>query len=295
MKLSFLILFFLVLHGTGGNTEQDTKSREVRNSKHQESPKDVQTAAEKEPEKRTPFQTQLPEILHTIAEQQKAASEQNAASQKSWNTPSVLVQIALVVVGALYTFFAYRQWRAIHHQAKIAADGIVETRKAAEAAQQSAGTASRHIALISSHERPWIMVKPNWLLPDNEHPFGGLVEWSAINVGRTPAFLTELVVVADVVPYPIPDKRPDDRAPKPFAKFIIPPNGTHGSRTGNPIDASELQKLFNGTHCLVFYGRIVYRDSLDNEHLTRFCCYWHLENGQWLYEPVGPPDWVEYT
>jgi hypothetical protein len=231
----------------------------------------------------------------TIAEQQKAASEQNDASQKSWKTPSVLVQIALVVVGALYTFFAYMQWRAIHHQAKIAADGIVETRKAAEAAQKSAGIAGRHLDLISSHERPWIMVKPNWLLPDNEHPFGGVVEWSAINVGRTPAFLTDLVVVTNIVSYPIPEKRPYYPAPKPFSKFIIPPNGTHGSRIGNPIDASELQKLFNGTHCLIFYGRIAYRDSLDDEHLTRFCCYWHLENGQWLYEPVGPPDWVEYT
>lgn len=301
MKLSFLLVLIasaLLLSGASENAEQNTKSKEIRTDKHQESPKEVQTAAEKQPEKPTPFQIELLETLRTIADQQKATSEQNDVSQKSWYTPSVLVNIGLLVVGTFYTIFACLQWRAIRHQAKIATDGVIETRKAAEAAKQSADAAYRQIELIAIHERPWLIVNPDkapeWLISD-KNPFGGPVEWSAKNVGRTPAFLIELAVMVNVIPYPIPDHRPEYPQTKPFAKFIIPPNGTHSSRTGQPMDASKLQSLFNGTHCLVFYGRIAYRDSLDGPHLTRFCCYWRLENGQWLYEPVGPPDWVEYT
>ncbi len=120
------------------------------------------------------------------------------------------------------------------------------------------------------------------------------VDWSIKNVGRSPAFLTQLATIVDVLELPVPEKCPGYPVNKSFAKFIIPPDGIHAS-TKKVVGVMQLQGIFNGTHCFIFYGRVVYRDGLDREHYTKFCCYWHIENGAWIYEPVGPPDWVDYT
>jgi hypothetical protein len=50
----------------------------------------------------------------------------------------LISQYLIFFTGVIYAVFAYRQWRAIAEQAKIAADGLIETRKSADAAVQSA-------------------------------------------------------------------------------------------------------------------------------------------------------------
>ncbi len=120
------------------------------------------------------------------------------------------------------------------------------------------------------------------------------VEWSIKNVGRGPAFLTQLATIVDVLKLPVPEKCPGYPVNQSSAKFIIPPEGMHSS-TKNVVGVTQLQGIFNGTHCLIFYGRVIYRDSLDRKHSTKFCCYWHIANDAWVFEPVGPPDWVDYT
>ena len=302
-KLSFLLILIasvFVLSGASksGDANPPQPLNQVRSDEHKTPTEHIETNADNQPNNPTPFQAQLLETLRAVAKQHKSAYEQTRPDQKSWNSPSVFINIGLLFIAAVYTFFAWRQWQAIRRQADITSDQIIEARKATEAAQRSADAAKLQIDLVISHERPWLIVnpdkEPDWLI-SNKDPFGGPVEWSVKNVGRTPAFLTELAVKVDIMPLPIPEQRPDYPQSKPFAKFIIPPNGTHSSRTGSGMDASELQLLFNGTHCLIFYGRITYRDNLDGVHLTRFCCYWHLQENQWIYEPVGPPDWVEHA
>jgi hypothetical protein len=66
-----------------------------------------------------------------------------------------------------------------------------------------------------------------------------------------------------------------------------------------------MQKIFDGVWCQVFYGFISYRDNLGETHQTRFCSYWRMstifagenviEKREWLFEPVGPPNYIEYT
>lgn len=47
-----------------------------------------------------------------------------------WYTPSVLVQIGLLAVGTLYTLFAWRQWKAIKHQAKLTERTLIADERA---------------------------------------------------------------------------------------------------------------------------------------------------------------------
>ena len=269
MKLSFaLILIFLALSGTSESADSKSSpaSQERRSDKHKETPKEVKNSAKKQPEKPTPFQIEILETLRGINNQIKTASEQYDTSQKSWNSPSMWIQIALVVVGIGYTFFAACQWRA--------------TRKLADL------------------ERPWIMIEADWPIVSGRYEMLGQnhIKWSAINAGRSPAFITRLSVKAEPVPYKLPDKRPQYPDADPFAEFIIAPNGgRHSSEYLFVVDAGRMAEYHSGTKCIAFYGRIDYHDASKKPHVTRFCVYWVQQNNMHSFSPVGPPDWIEYT
>jgi hypothetical protein len=94
-----------------------------------------------------------------MADQQKAANEQNNAGNKSWDSPSMLVQIGLFVVGAGYTIFAALQWSAIKRQAAITEAGIEVARVAANAAEESAKAVDAQLGLLfGSPLRPAVSV-----------------------------------------------------------------------------------------------------------------------------------------
>ncbi|MBI4527990.1 MAG: hypothetical protein HY695_29700 [Deltaproteobacteria bacterium] len=264
MKLSFaLILIFLALSGTSESADSKSSpaSQETRSDKHKDTPKEIKNSAKQQPEKPTPFQIEILKTLRAIQDQIKTASKQYDTSQKSWNSPSVWIQIALVVVGIGYTFFAACQWRA--------------TRKLADL------------------ERPWIMIEADW--PNAS--FGQQrIKWSAMNAGKSPAFVTRLRVKAEPLPYKLPNKRPQYPDADPFAEFIIAPNGgRHSSEYLFVVDAGRMAEYHSGTKCIAFYGRIDYHDSSKKAHVTRFCVYWFQQNNVPLFSPIGPPDWIEYT
>ena len=82
-----------------------------------------------EQEEQAKFQTSLLEILRTMANQNKTAYEQGRADEKSWKSPSVLVNIVLILVGIAYTIFAALQWRTICRQADIANRALALTNR----------------------------------------------------------------------------------------------------------------------------------------------------------------------
>lgn len=152
---------------------------------------------------------------------------------------------------------------------------------------------------LVSLERPWIMVKPGSLpAQPPKVGFGYEIDWIAKNVGRTTAFLTELVIAIDTFPSAAFSEYPTYPESKPFAKFIIPPNGEHGGSVKKILDARGRGEVWEGSRYLVFFGKVKYRSG-TNEYLTRFCSYWHYEgppdDRKEFFEPVGPPNWVEYT
>src|SRR6266478_5159686 len=114
------------------------------------------------------------------------------------------------------------------------------------------------LTFIKQRERPWLMLSnPKWEMAKDWS--GGVispVEWSIKNVGRGPAFLTQLATIVDVLKLPVPEKCPGYPVNQSSAKFIIPPEGMHSS-TKNVVGVTQLQGIFNGTHCLIFYGRVI--------------------------------------
>jgi hypothetical protein len=119
----------------------------------------TQAAADAAPTNAAPFETELLETLRAMADQQKAANEQNNAGNKSWDSPSMLVQIGLFVVGAGYTIFAALQWSAIKRQAAITEAGIEVARVAANAAEESAKAVDAQLGLLfGSPLRPAVSV-----------------------------------------------------------------------------------------------------------------------------------------
>ena len=98
----------------------ELRSQQIGADKHERSTKNVQEPTTQEPKQPTQFESKILETMGRMADQQKAAQEQSDASQKSWDSPAVLINIGLLVVGAVYSLFAWLQWRAISRQADIA-------------------------------------------------------------------------------------------------------------------------------------------------------------------------------
>ncbi len=268
-------------------------------SKKITSPKETEPQSKKtQLDKKEPAQQRTPADLSLSKSQidkdppnKQATEKKNQAWQPTdWFTLFLVIFTGcLVGVGIVQVVVYRKQTRYMRQALKIT--------------RQATDTASRQTGLIFGHERAWIMVRPktpiNWPLPPEASigfPLTLTTEWSAINVGKTPAFMRKIVVGLTIIDLP-PQQRPEYPIPYPFAQFIIPPGGDHSSIT-SPVTISQemYQDIRNGEKWLVFYGFVEYEDTLERlQHITRFCSFWQYINGTPWFQPVGPPDWVEYT
>lgn len=220
-----------------------------------------------------------------MADQQKAAYEQNDASQPSWNSPSVLVQGALFVVGALYTFFAYRQWQAIRtqadiasstlsevrRQADIAVEGVVETRKAAEAAKQSADIADKSLRIV---ERAWLAVVFDQPFQPQARPVTPIY-FTVKNTGNTVALLKLKKINAkrwDVSIIPQRQLEPKPTGTLPTIAVIFPGDKlTLEGLVDIPFTQNLIDDTNTGRSIFDVYGYVAYDDVFGIRHVTRFC------------------------
>jgi type IV secretory pathway VirB10-like protein len=294
VKLSFLILFFLLLSGAGereGITEpKETKPQSKEAQLDKKKPANQQNATAKIPAIKQPSRTETDRPTSDDQTPKQKTDTQPPVDSDWWfNSILVVFTGCLVIVGAVQAYIYFRQARYMR-------EGLGLTRQTAQTAKDSAETASRQTEIMANRDRAWIMVKPDGEPKEdpNKLPWGYEIKWSAINVGGTPAFLSELFVDVDIIQMPIPDSRPDYSASRPFAKFIIPPNGRHSSKVSKTFSPTMQGAYFRGDSCVVLYGMVKYQDAIG-KHISRFCCYWHVRGGDSFYEPVGPPDWIEYT
>lgn len=264
LKLSYLLILLvsvLLLSGASGNQNQTLEN--VRSDEHEPTPNNIETSPDTEPKPPTPFQAETLEALRAIAKQQKSVYEQYRAEQKTWQSPEVYISIALFIVAAVYTWFAYGQWYQISRTADIANEGIIEARRAAIAAQQSAAVAERSLVLL---ERAWldIGIEP---FPLQITP--GAVTINIRNTGRTPALIKMITIPPPQYAY---DRPVIEIMPKPTEYLptiaIVPANQTieWEVEAGSMIDS----KVGNKGSYLIVHGCIVYDDHLGNRHFTRF-------------------------
>jgi len=216
--------------------------------------------------------------------------------------------IVLALFAALQFYFFKETLRANRALVEASAIQAKATEKSAKAAADNV-IATRELANL---ERPWISVKPNpdiidaldWPFRPTTQvapPFQVSVKWTAKNTGRTPAFITKMNINFVCDPYPIPDEIPNYGTGEEIGRMIIEPNGgTHSSQRWLNITPDCLADIMARKRCVKFFGYVEYYDAIHKEpHKTRFCCYSNMpdSNRPWIliYEPVGPPNTVEYT
>lgn len=245
----------------------------------------------------------LLEALRTIRAQQETAAKQIHAQYEPWYAPAVFAQIALCVIGAVYSFFAWKQWAPMNTQAKIANASLSQSAKAADAAAKSAQVAEQSLYDL---ERPWIFIRisksegfsrkaPTSLEPIMWTSIG----WYVQNFGRNPGFVTESAIRIRISPVPIPET-PDygmERHPAITLAVPLPQGVPHENWT----TFDEHRKLMRGEALFLFYGFIKYRDTFGRDHESSWCAVMQIPklimsgqpDGYWVFG--GPSAYTKYT
>jgi hypothetical protein len=228
-------------------------SQESRGNEHQKAPAE-QAGTTKQIQQQRPAASRqseddaLVEAISSIREQIKANADQHRTDSESWDSPSVCISIGLLIVGTLYTMFAFWQWRAICRQARIASDA----------------------------QRPWVVVTRVDLPQLSKVPrVDREVSLDLKNTGSTPALRMAIqgrYSTSDAGSDP-PEKNityaSSDKLTAPIS--LIGPGLTQTASRHIPVRA--LQHMMEDGGDLWIYGRIEYRGVLSRKkpYVTTFC------------------------
>jgi len=303
LKLSYLLILIVPgLFLIGANENEKHKARpnisSISKTEQPENTKAQKTEAQKKQPAETPTADRpLITISPPRSQPEEKSSEEDAQDPwyRSWShwfsrllSASDLPNWIVIVGWGIAALIAFFTLAAIMRQANIT---------------------SRQVALVANLERPWLIARPgdlnHWQLATAHRQSGATfrveVNWSATNSGRSPAFLTNLFAALTFCSFPVPNERPDYPTYEPFAQLVISQGESHGSELILEVSDVDVQRMRAHECCILFYGRFEYNDSLQRPHLTRFCSYWRSHDNPTLYpyslifQPVGPPSYIEYT
>jgi len=195
-----------------------------------------------------------------LPDDQGTAASKKSSPKKPWVRPPRTSGWAIVWVTAAYTVLTLLQVVAISCQIR---------------------SANRSLARL---ERPWLIVG----IKDELHGWvvgsslaeQGLVdkvpsnigqEFTVMNHGRSPAWVTRLYARLEPLPKPLP-KRPDYGEPLWDTTRTIPPTGFLVDRVGVKLEPEEREAVTASTSSqLALYGAVHYVDVFKRKHVTRFC------------------------
>lgn len=255
MKRIVLILLALALLLSAARNAS-AASNQKRNDEHQhqtakqaEKPQDQQVVLVPSPA----YQAAILEALRSIVREEVSRQEQEHADYKRWNTPAFWFgTIGLLVVGACYTFFAGWQLVVIRRQGKTANDTLIETRKAANAAKDSADSYRAQLALQA---RPLLRVRQAYLQTERPYIKAGYV---LVNVGGSTAHVISLTHGLTMGTAP----------PQLFSKetFDLIP----GQKYVATVQAGGSLLRDQALPTLKLSGLVIYRDDAKNVRETSF-------------------------
>jgi hypothetical protein len=219
----------------------------------------------------SPFEPQILEALRAIVRQQQTARAEDQANEKRWWPPSP--SWAIVYVTVVYVVVAIFQWRAIRRQANIANTSLIEARKAARAASETADA-------LKLTERAFVLLDER-VSPD-PRPDKREMSYVIVNCGKTPAYIktvkAEMRFTDSASPPPVnPFASKSHRGDGEMA--VLGPDQTLNAGVdlpnSEPLDCERIEAINNKTSWLWFCGWIVYSDAFDNEHFTVWTRYWN--------------------
>jgi len=265
----------------------------------------------------TPVPTQSPTDGHTGTSNQQSSDEDRLTQRKlTWFTEVLAVVGVLQLVVMFLTWLVYQRQAGIMEQQRLTMQGQLDTMQNQLGQMESSGKQTdelirqsaeqvRHLEMSAKaakdsadtfvlSERAWVQVhitKPPttrtnrdrtaiehvWFWPD------------VINVGRTPAIITKIIVVTCQIPKPLGDhsQMPPPLPPEPIYDadkdrrvigierdaILAPQNGL----TPIPIEVNghEWEAISERKMTLYLYGYVNYFDVVGKAHCTKFCeLYW---------------------
>jgi hypothetical protein len=229
--------------------------------------------------------SQVEELSLPTQTNQRPAVQTNQEQQAASNS-NLLDWLPQLIVGLLTMLVGFLQWKVMQGQKEVSEKqsdiaerqntiintqtthmeaGLVETRKAAEAAKTSADTA--RLA-----ERAWIAAR-NFEATPNLLDVGAniKIKFAVHNSGRTPAFIREILHYCDVGAE-LPPRFPwPDLVLGESRQLVMPghPAYRYFDRT-KTVTRDELVALTAGAQFVFVWGRITYEDAFGMLHHTWF-------------------------
>lgn len=222
---------------------------------------------------------------HVMYRQWKVMKNQISQMENSGRQTDELIRHAAAQAAAL-TVAA----QAAKENAEAARINAMAAENGALAASINASAAKASADAYAVSERAWIQVvlsKPPMLWTEpGKQTLRGWVAPNVMNVGRTPAKITKIVVVPYVIRKPLGriENMPPELPPEPVYRgkgaIGIERNAILAQSMGiTPLTAEipeeDVPEIIKRNRTLYVYGYVNYRDILDNAHETRFCqIYW---------------------
>ncbi len=217
-------------------------------------------------------ETALSEAIQTVKQQSVAAEKQAETYKETWCSPSVLVNIALAIIGLGYLIFAGLQWKAIEKQATIAKDTLI----AAKAGQRAQIVASVRRLVSGDPPAP----RP---IPGFEVGGRPLFIVDLRNINPTPAYDCSYETWIEVTDRPFKDFSSGAIYFKQIAKITIYPQSpvpvTVGIQLDRPLTRDEFTAITQSpnllpdaipTKWLCFRVYIQYRDAFNDSRYANF-------------------------
>jgi hypothetical protein len=200
---------------------------------------------------------------------QKNAQDAKLNRYERW---SLLVNMLLVLVTAVYAYFALGQWNTLESTLKITSEQTTLTRQALRA----------RIAMIRI-ERP-SAIGPNVRMPFNffHKNTGGSTALRVEPYGRWGVYEGNPETgCLNLRPFP------SDDSSTPLSVGTIGA-GEQGffTITLPPQSAQDMQDLTQGKKIIYFYGKVQYRDIFGTQHTTEFCNFFSINFGTFPFCPT---------
>jgi len=198
--------------------------------------------------------------------------EQHATKHRTYNT---VLQVGLLVIGAVYSFLAYQQWQAMNTAADLQSKAL-------------------HV-----DQRAWVAESDITGKPAKGELYKVTVVFK--NTGKTPAKQRPGVSASCFRMKEISDPDPDfekevvtEAAGNIFTKALIPPNGAFQQELnpirGQKLTDDDISRLSDPTLVMLVFGKVVYSDIFGCEHWSTYCYRAYPDGTFVAYGPYNDSD-----
>jgi hypothetical protein len=302
MRFAIVFVFALSLSSQQSQPPSQSPTRSAQTQQDKAATKEAVQHSKKQPTEQSTPNGNKTNRPATTNNEQHGDIQSNDPSSPNHNFLGAKLSDWLIVIFTFFlTVLAGLQFWAMHRQAKYMRDALTETRKAADAARDSADA-------LMNGERAWILVDGIRDFPSFQSNQRELVDIIPVctNYGKTVGTITRFWYTWSVLPLldTLPD-RPDyaDRhgiTSDQSTRVTLPPHTPFEPLSRLSATNNNFEHIYKNEFRLWIYGFIEYLDAFDRPpHVTRFCLLYVPFMAGTPYKPgfyvAGPTAYHEST